>query len=73
MKNDALICPICGAKIVVIHMMDSYDNADFGWDAGCPRYKVNDGIHNRKMVVQGLGSKEAAEKAFKKMLSEMFN
>ena len=38
-------CPICGAKAYVAHIYDSYDSADFGWDAGCPRFKLNDKLH----------------------------
>lgn len=38
-------CPICGAKAYVAHIYDTYDRADFGWDAGCPRFKRGDGIH----------------------------
>ncbi len=38
-------CPICGAKASVIHMYDSYDRADFGWNAGCSRFRLYDDIH----------------------------
>ena len=31
-------CPECGGVATVIHMYDTYDRADFGWDAGCGRY-----------------------------------
>ena len=37
-------CPICGAKAYVMH--DVVDGFDFGWSAGCTRFKLNDGIHN---------------------------
>ena len=44
--NDKLEpCPICGKKAYVAHIYDAYDNADFGWDAGCPVAKRYDGIH----------------------------
>ena len=44
--NDALLpCPICGAKAYVAHIYDAYDRADFGWDAGCPTAKREDGVH----------------------------
>lgn len=38
-------CPICGAAATVIHVYDGYDRADYGWDCGCPRFRLNDGIH----------------------------
>lgn len=63
-------CPVCGAKATVIHMVDTYDRADFGWDAGCPRYKLNDGIHDKPMIVSGLGSKDAAINAWNKKVKE---
>lgn len=46
-------CPECGAAAVVIHMLDTYDAADFGWTAGCGRYKLNDGIHTKRQRVDG--------------------
>lgn len=36
-------CPICGAKAFVMH--DVVDGFEFGWSAGCPRFRINDGIH----------------------------
>lgn len=41
--KSMLPCPICGAKAFVMH--DIVDGFDFGWSAGCPRYKLDDGIH----------------------------
>lgn len=38
-------CPVCGKKAMVIHMVDRYDRADFGWDCGCSAFKLDDGIH----------------------------
>lgn len=38
-------CPICGKAAAVIHMYDSYDRADFGWDAGCAAACRGDGVH----------------------------
>lgn len=35
-------CPECGGVATVIHMYDTYDRADFGWDAGCGRYRDGD-------------------------------
>lgn len=51
-------CPECGGVATVIHMYDTYDRADFGWDAGCGRYRAGDGLHTKKMKVSGLPSKE---------------
>ena len=37
-------CPICGAKAFLQH--DIVDGFEFGYSVGCPRAKINDGIHN---------------------------
>lgn len=42
---DLKRCPVCGGAAMVIHMFDTYDRADYGWDAGCGRAKLNDWIH----------------------------
>ena len=57
-------CPECGGVATVIHMYDTYDRADFGWDAGCGRYRAGDGLHSKKMKVSGLPSKEKAIEAW---------
>ena len=57
-------CPECGGAATVIHMYDTYDIADFGWTAGCGRYRVGDGIHAKDMKVSGLPSKEKAIEAW---------
>ncbi len=36
-------CPICGRKAYVYHSV--VDGFDLGWDAGCARFRLNDGIH----------------------------
>lgn len=36
-------CPICGKKAYVAHMV--VDGFEFGWDAGCPTAKRDDGVH----------------------------
>jgi len=36
-------CPICGKKAYLHH--DIVDGFDFGWDAGCPSFCLNDGVH----------------------------
>ena len=56
-------CPECGGVATVIHIYDTYDRADFGWDAGCGRYRAGDGLHTKKMKVSGLPSKEKAIEA----------
>ena len=38
-------CPICGKAATLIHMVDSYDRAGYGWDAGCAFARDGDGIH----------------------------
>ena len=62
--RPARSCPECGGVATVIHMYDTYDRADFGWDAGCGRYRAGDGIHTKKMKVSGLPSKEKAIEAW---------
>ena len=45
--NPALSpCPICGGSAYVMHVYDTYDRADYGWDAGCSRFSLYDGIHD---------------------------
>ena len=36
-------CPICGKKAYLEH--DVVDGYDFGYSAGCPSFKLNDGVH----------------------------
>ena len=63
-------CPECGGVATVIHMYDTYDRADFGWDAGCGRYRAGDGIHTKKMKVSGLPSKEEAIEAWNRRVTD---
>lgn len=58
--NELKRCPECGGVATVIHMYDTYDRADFGWAAGCGRYRAGDGLHTKKMKVSGLPSKAKA-------------
>lgn len=62
-------CPICGKKAYVAHDYDSYDRVDWGWDAGCPTFKIGDGKHgiddypcpaNERPRVAFLASKQEA-------------
>lgn len=55
-------CPECGGVATVIHMYDTYDRADFGWAAGCGRYRAGDGLHTKKMKVSGMPSKKKQSK-----------
>ena len=41
--DDLPRCPICGSKAYI--SKDIVDGYYFGWSVGCPRYKLNDGIH----------------------------
>lgn len=55
---DLKPCPECRGIALVIH------RADFGWSAGCGRYRAGDGIHTKQMKVSGLPSKEEAIEAW---------
>lgn len=70
MKDELKPCPVCGGKAVVLHVYDTYDRADFGWSAGCGRYKANDGIHKKSMRVSGLLSKQAAIEAWNRRCTD---
>ena len=70
MENELKPCPVCGGKAVVLHMYDTYDRADFGWSAGCGRYKANDGIHTKSMRVSGLLSKQEAIEAWNRRCND---
>ena len=63
-------CPECGGVATVIHMYDTYDRADFGWSAGCGRYRAGDGLHTKEMKVSGLPSKEKAIEAWNRMVDK---
>lgn len=51
-------CPICGAKTYVDR--DEPDGFFLGYSVGCPRYKLNDGIHNNRMAFHNISTKERA-------------
>ena len=62
-------CPICGAEAFV--KKNIVDGFYMGWSAGCPRYRIADGIHGvntleeakeRGYTVHGAPSKEEAVK-----------
>lgn len=48
-------CPICGKAATLIHMVDSYDRADYGWDVGCASAREGDGIHADLNLVRIMG------------------
>lgn len=58
---ELLPCPECGAAATVLHLFDRYDNADFGYSAGCPRYRLDDGRHKLCEKVSAFTIKEAVE------------
>ena len=61
-------CPICGAKAFI--RSNTVDGFWFGWSVGCPRFRLNDGIHGKdddspreeRMSAHGFYTKEDAEK-----------
>ena len=59
-------CPICGKAATVIHMIDTYDRADFGYDAGCGAARLNDGVHPdiNRVRIMAMPSKESAVTAW---------
>lgn len=59
--NELTPCPVCGKKAYVIHMISTYDRADFGYSAGCSAYKINDGVHDEPMVFNTYTKEEAIE------------
>lgn len=78
MKLDKSLspCPICGAKSFVSR--DVVDGFEFGWSAGCPRFRIDDGIHGIddfdapdevRPTVFFCSSKERAVKAFMDLIS----
>ena len=71
--NGLSPCPVCDHPAMVIHMLDTYDRADFGWDAGCARARIGDGIHPdpSQVEVRGLFSKQAAIDAWNRKVLEM--
>lgn len=58
MINKIKNCPICNSKIFILR--DEPDGFFMGYSVGCPRYKLNDGIHSRKMAFHHFNSKENA-------------
>lgn len=43
MRETMPPCPICGNKAYLMH--DIVDGFDFGYSAGCPTYRLDDGVH----------------------------
>lgn len=46
-------CPECGGVATVIHMYDTYDRADFGWDAGRPLRVLLRLLHGFDRLLRG--------------------
>lgn len=71
-KDTMQRCPICGAKPFVSR--DIVDGYYFGWSVGCPRFRINDGIHGYtfespeedKLTCFGLPSKEECDEWWNK-------
>lgn len=63
-------CPICGGNVLIMHD-NLHGEYDMGWSIGCGRYKANDGIHNRKMSVFGMATKEQALNAWQKIVDDV--
>ena len=70
-------CPICGAKAFL--RRDIVDGFDFGFSVGCPRAKINDGIHgfnnsesfkNARLTMHNLTSRDEAINCWNKRASE---
>lgn len=62
-------CPICGAKAIVCR--DESDGFFMGYSSGCPRYRINDGIHTKKMFFSFVSTKERAVEKWNEYV-EMF-
>lgn len=67
MRKKLPPCPICGRKAYLEHFI--VDGFDFGFGAGCPVYKLEDGIHGisesydpRAPKVDGYSKEQAYEK-----------
>lgn len=50
--------PICGAEAVVLR--NEPDGFFMGYSSGCPRYRLNDGVHAKKMFFHNVATKEKA-------------
>lgn len=69
--DDMPKCPICGSKPYI--SKDIVDGFYFGWSVGCPRYKLNDGIHghddntprSKHLSIFGLSNKEECIRKWK--------
>lgn len=51
-------CPECGSHAFIKH--DIVDGYDLGWSVGCPRYHLNDGVHERRMAMYICATREDA-------------
>ena len=62
-----LDCPICGGKTVVDCAKP--DGFFMGWSIGCPRYRLNDGIHIKRMAFHNISTKDKAIEIWNKYVS----
>lgn len=71
--NGLAPCPVCGHPATVTHMLDTYDRADYGWDAGCARARIGDGIHPDpfRVRVRAMPSKRTAIDAWNRKALEI--
>lgn len=53
-------CPVCGSRVYISR--DAPDGYYMGWSVGCTTYRMNDGVHARKMSAFNFNSKEDALK-----------
>lgn len=67
MKKQMPPCPICGKKAYLMHMF--CDEFDFGYSAGCPSYRLEDGVHGisecfdpKAPMVDGYSAEEAMKR-----------
>lgn len=78
--SDRLLpCPVCGRKAFVSH--DIVDGFEFGWSAGCPTFKINDGVHGvtedtpieERPIVFSMLSREIAIKKWNEKVKKWMN
>ena len=55
-------CRVCKAEATVMRMYDAYDDAEFGYIAGCPKGTILDGEHDEDCRVIAYTKAEAIEK-----------
>lgn len=56
-------CPECGTQAFIAR--ETPDGYIMGWSVGCPRYRLNDGVHKHKMAFHGFDTRHEAEQFWK--------